>query len=205
MKCKEVLIALPDAVRGAGSPEEVSSVELHLTGCEACSAEAKGLKGLMAELDHRVDTPPPDAYWNALLPRIHERIAQHSSPMDIPEGLRIFLPASVAIMLLVCLTHLDTFEFTHESQDIHSIMHQLQGEELKDAVQRAEIEDPYSLTKSSLTEEELFSAEKITLADFFDEQTSSELYADSDISQTYATNFLSEQEAQEIVTKLEQQ
>lgn len=103
MKCKDIKYRLPEFIKKTLSEAENSSIGEHLTTCEECLQELKGLEQLYFGLNSLKETPPPDHYWTTLLPRIHMQIEeqrQHRLPRWIP---RYAIPAAIAALLLIVL------------------------------------------------------------------------------------------------------
>ena len=74
MNCNEIQYQLPDYLAGKLSGEEQTFVSEHIASCRSCRMEAEHLAALIVEIKRAAPWAPPRAYFDSLLPRIHQRI-----------------------------------------------------------------------------------------------------------------------------------
>ncbi len=201
MKCVKRPYNLPEFARGKLSVGEATSVAAHLSTCDSCANESNELKALFAVLDRSIVAQPSDAYWSSFIPRLHERIGRSTASWVIPEQLRIALPASIAILLVFLVSRYDSLESSHESQQIHSIVHELAASDLLDAEQSVDIDENYEPARTTRVVEESVGADKIVLREIFEEGENIDGY--SDVDQLTADNTLTDADALDIVARLE--
>ncbi|MBI4548031.1 MAG: zf-HC2 domain-containing protein [Ignavibacteriae bacterium] len=199
MKCSEIQYDLPDFLLGKLSEEQQASIREHLVTCERCRSEAEQLKGVFSELHAHQPWAPPSTYWSTLLPKIHQRIEEKSSPA-LPEWItRLAMPLSAAIVAVVVLISLNPFETGTQSHELQTILQQLQPEEIGKVI---EMQEASGISEfSSLLEESLTNGNG-SLAELVTDET--QLYSIPDVDIESVARELDEEEISDLVARLEQ-
>ncbi len=123
MKCKHLQIQLPEYIRGTTDPLVRKEIVDHIAHCAECASRADELTMLFRELGKmRQPQPPPEQYWQTILPRVHERLSQGRRPYHV---VRDLIPVALSLAL-VCMV---VFLF-HVPADVSL---QGLGERLRDA------------------------------------------------------------------------
>ncbi len=201
MNCRKVKYCLPDYVRDQSSEAEATIVRDHLATCEKCRREAEELSALLSGLSRQSVPPPSYSYWNSLLPRIHERLDARRSERMLPESIRLLLPSSVALMLIVVALNVRPMKTVVESQDIHALVHQLAAEELNQVAQQDEVEEAYQASVVLAVPVDILPSDKEVVKAFLLEGETFDFPYELDPEFTVGS--VSEDVADEIVNKLE--
>ncbi len=103
MKCGDIQRVLPEYTEGALEEMAMDQVREHLRSCPACAGVARELDSIVLGARHLTQRKPAEAYWNSLLPRIHERIERRSRRMLVGKTMRYLSPVAVtlAVFLLI--------------------------------------------------------------------------------------------------------
>lgn len=170
MNCQEAQYRLADLIDGRLPDTERAAIETHLASCHSCAGTLGEMRSLTDDL-HRQPQPwsPPAAYWDTLLPRIHQRIdARNERGKTLLDAgflwlRRLALPAAVVMLLVAGGVFLpgrtDLNSPGTGEADIAELVGQLPEEELDGFAAHVEIESEYDATADtgsilSLTEED---------------------------------------------------
>ncbi len=199
MKCQQVHLQLPDYATRKLSEQEQSFVSDHLASCSECRSELTSIREAVTAISQLHVEPPPEPYFNNLLPRIHERIEQQSV-RRIPEwAFRYLLPFGAAfVMVLVLWRAVPTGEMN--PADMESIFRQLQPDEIRQIV------DDQTVAKISgtISDENGLTAgesDKDIVKELVQNNEDETLYAGIDIQS--ATENLTNTEADELLAYLQ--
>lgn len=200
MNCRDIKYCLPDFVRGKSPEDEAPFITEHLTACESCSHEADELSAFVGDLSVRAVAVPADAYWLSVLPRLHERLEKRRSMKLLPGSIRLILPLSVAVMLVVILTSRHPLNKALEGQEIHTLVHELPAAELDQLAQRDEVNDAYEASDILSPGAEVQPADKDMLKILMLEEGQSDYYSviDADIND----GPVADEDADELITRL---
>ncbi len=149
MICKEITYSLPDFVSGRLAADEQLLVAQHLTLCQSCRRDVEELSALLGRLSSHQPKPPVHAYWNSLLPRIHEQLDARNRAALVPEWVRFVLPASVAVMVAIFALNLQPLDTVTDEQEVHAIVHDLPTAEIGRLAQREEVANAYEMPEFS--------------------------------------------------------
>ena len=107
MHTKHVNIVLPDYVRGILDAEDTKHVEEHLKHCQACQANLADVKQVFGAVENTAPGHVEKAYFNSLLPRIHERLekGRRFAWSGSPVLNKLALPLGAAVVVAVLLWH----------------------------------------------------------------------------------------------------
>lgn len=146
--CATVQPLFADYIDGTLEPITVRLLETHLAECPVCRDMVSGMRRLTAAARKDVPWAPSDAYWNTLLPRIHERIARQNeeeSGFTIAVSLwfrRLALPAAFIMLSLVTVTFWPENTVTTE-QEVAALVRQLPQSELDQVSGLAQVESQF--------------------------------------------------------------
>jgi len=138
--CSTIQYQLPDFVRGTLAGDASTDVADHLTGCDACNADAGQLRSLFEQLDRTKPIASPSAaYWATTLPRVHARLDQRQT-FIVPGWMQNFaLPVAAAIVACVFVVTMIPFNAGGASGDLQATIQQFEPEELQDIAQQQTI------------------------------------------------------------------
>lgn len=201
MMCKEIQFQLPDFVVEKLSEQERLIVVEHLRICKTCEAEAAELWLIVQEIGESNAWTPSEAYFDGLLPRIHERIDRKSS-WAIPEwATKFVLPFGAAVIMVIALLRVSS-TVENQPQDLQTILQQLQPEEIQQVADQqtlSEVSEP-STNDNDATTVSLDNDKEIVKELIKDDQVSS-LYSEADVQS--ATENLNDQEIDRLVSYLQ--
>ena len=140
MSCVDIQRRIPELIEGSLPDDERAILEAHISGCPACSGERRTLSVLLSELKEDAPWIPPGAYWNNLLPRIHERIAaKDNSLFPYVAWLPRFAALAAAIVMILISANIVPTSFEERPSDVNAIAHQVPVEEIQDYASRQDI------------------------------------------------------------------
>jgi hypothetical protein len=202
MKCNDIQVRLPELIDGTISADEKLALDDHLAHCPMCEGEFEELSALFAQMKSDVPWSPPQAYWNALTPRIHERINKGSTPVRfIPAWIQRVAVTAAAVAIIYAGFNIVPANIEEKSIDLRSLVAQGSPEEIQSFVERQQIE---GLSMSSLASADnvlITADDKTDLREVIGEDFSS---VDADLAVESLSN-MDEQAVKDIVEKLDQQ
>lgn len=134
MHTEHIKYLLPDYVTGRLEPDLQNGVEAHLNTCQECVAEMKNLQEILRKISQDKPYAPATMYFNALLPRIRQRLdaKRKQSVWAHPVFVRVVAPLAVAVLAIVMLSRMP---FPAEQQDpLKSIVADVSTDELEQVV-----------------------------------------------------------------------
>lgn len=200
MKCNDARRRLPDFVGNALTTEEEAMVKKHLDGCAACRREEVAMRELIGLLGKDAPWTPPAPYWDTLLPRIHSRIdakAERRMPAWI---VRVAVPlAAAALVAVIAIPSLPTGG-TVPPRNLQEALQGVPGEELQSFAEQQSVDaiaDPvqYPIDNSA------FADDKVILKEILSDEI--QVVQVESLDQESTLYAMSDQEAEEVVAKLE--
>jgi hypothetical protein len=103
--CQAIRDLLPTLLLGDAESRVSDRIAEHLAGCAGCRGESDRLSALLGSLSTEDVPDPGDAYWEAFLPRLRNRIAREAVRAAGPSPWRPWaVAASVAVLVLGAAT-----------------------------------------------------------------------------------------------------
>jgi hypothetical protein len=133
MKCRDVEYLLVELADGTIAAEDRKRIELHLSACASCAADAALLSETFAALRTEIEEAPPDHYFTNLLPKIRMRLDDGRLPWHIALPLwlnKILAPLTVTAMAVVVVGLFRLFEPSEEFTPLQTIVGQMPTEEI---------------------------------------------------------------------------
>ena len=198
-RCIDIQYNLPDYVRGNVTPGVTADVSAHLATCKPCTSEVAELRDMMVTMEQSKVAPPSPPYWGSILPRLHERL-EGKDRQRIPDWvMRILVPASAALLLVVILLKgYDELEMSASSY-FTSMMAQLPDSDL---TRLADAQTLSIVTDATLSTSQESMSDKELLKSIITSDERDQLYAQLD--PVTVLNTLSDEEADALVNILEQ-
>lgn len=146
MNCSESHTLLVDRLtagmeKSAGMADRVeigNDLDRHLASCAGCRALLEDMNASLAQWKSDQPWAPPESYWNNLLPRIHERIAERERRRSNPFArimslARWFAVPAAALTVILVMTNKPSPAVFPTSQEIVAAVRALPADELTPA------------------------------------------------------------------------
>jgi anti-sigma factor RsiW len=134
--CNSILLDLPDFIQGKMGDSDRRSVQDHIERCPSCRKEAQNLREVFASISsERTPWAPPEAYWNTIIPRIHERLEKRNQSRLIPKWIyRVVLPLAAVLIAVVVIYRSGYFGPVNPEEELRIAVKQMTNEEQADFV-----------------------------------------------------------------------
>ncbi|MGD0339803.1 MAG: zf-HC2 domain-containing protein [Bacteroidota bacterium] len=130
--CKIILLQLPDFVQGKTSKDDSRIIQEHIQECTDCRKEAEDLREVFTSiLSEGAFSAPSEAYWNTIVPRIHEQLKRRGRRSKFMPGwiYRIVLPLATVSLVIVLLFRNNIFSPATSQGELRKAIQQMTDEE----------------------------------------------------------------------------
>jgi hypothetical protein len=201
MNCKELQLRIPDMIDGTIRGDEKTILEEHVAHCPECSREYAELSVLLAHLKTDEPWAPPQAYWNSLIPKIHDRIEQTSRPARLfPAWIRRSVVTAAAIAVVCAGINVVPTVIEERPDELRSVVSQVSPEEIQSFIERQEIEGMTASSSSSAANSLISADDKTDLREVIGEDESS-IEVDDAVE---SLNGMNDNAVKDIVARLDQ-
>ncbi len=134
MDHKDVRTLIPDYLTSSLDEKSRIVLEEHVKACPHCRKEIELLRPVVQALKGHSAAPPPEKYFNNLLPRIRKRLEPSESrfPLFGPFWTRWLAPLTALGVALVLISHVP-LTGSDESNGLRSVIGTLTAEEFAEA------------------------------------------------------------------------
>lgn len=203
MKCKQAESYFSDLLDHTLPSELMGAVSDHLSACGHCRYQLSELQQLTVHIKNLKLSEPSIVYWGTIIPRVHDRLETKKREILPPWIPRLALPLAAMMILVIFSINNYPTQVGNENEDLQSLVHQLQPEELRQ-LEQSESVSPGGEPSLSLSEiKDISETDKDVLKQLLQNEDHADLYVDLDFDENVLP--IDDQDTDQLLSILEQQ